>query len=146
MGYGDVRAEQKNDTVGALLHYPKTHQIDPSIPPIYSRVAALFESAGFPELARDAACRLSNEDSSLSSGPAACGLAVSISKSAPAEKKDYLVLWAQLSDTRPNPALSADRRHLDRQTRAPCSEGSQPLFCVRDAALRTGGADRRVSV
>jgi len=97
-----MSAEQKNDTAGALLHYLKALQIDPNIPQIYSRIAALFETAGFPELAREATRRLSDEHSS---GPAASGLAASISETAPAEKKDYLVLWAQLGGMRPDPSL-----------------------------------------
>ena len=100
-----MSAEQKNDTAGALLHYLKALQIDPNIPQIYVRIALLFESAGFPELAREATRKLSNEGSSRSSGPAASGLAASISKTAPAEKKDYLVLWTQLGEMRPDPGL-----------------------------------------
>ena len=52
-----ISADHKNDTAGALLHYLKAIQIDPNIPQLYSRVAALFEMAGFPDLARDAARR-----------------------------------------------------------------------------------------
>src|SRR5579862_1533428 len=94
-----ISADHKNDTDTALLHYLRAIQIDPNIPQLYSRVASLFEIAGFPDLARDAARRLSRLDSP--SGVTAD----SVSKTELAEKRDYLVLWAQLGQVRPDPNL-----------------------------------------
>jgi tetratricopeptide (TPR) repeat protein len=92
-------AEEKNDTTGALLHYLKAIQIDPNIPQLYSRAAALFESAGFPGLAREAAQRLSNES------PEPLESATPTLKRQDEEKRDYLVLWSQLRHARPDPHL-----------------------------------------
>jgi len=100
-----MSADRKNDTAAALLHYLKAIQIDPNIPQIYSRVAALFESAGFPDLAREATRRLSIEGSPPPSRPVKGEPAPSISKAERAEKRDYLVLWAQLGEARPDPGL-----------------------------------------
>jgi tetratricopeptide (TPR) repeat protein len=93
-----ISAEQKNDTAAALVHYLKALQIDPNIPQIYLHIAALFEGAGFPDLAREASGRLSN------AGERPAPVA-SDSKAAPAEKKDYLVLWAQMRQIKPEGGL-----------------------------------------
>jgi tetratricopeptide (TPR) repeat protein len=103
-----ISADQKNDTVGALLHYLKAIQIDPNIPQLYSRAAALFEMAGFPDLARDAARRVSRLDSPPARGPiqGTSGRVVdSISETKSPEKRDYLTLWARLDQVGPDPNL-----------------------------------------
>jgi tetratricopeptide (TPR) repeat protein len=103
-----ISADHKNDAAGALLHYLKALQIDPNIPQIYSRVSALFETAGFPDLARDAARKVSRVDSSPTRGSisgTSGGTAHSISETKSPEKRDYLELWAQIGHIRPDPNL-----------------------------------------
>jgi tetratricopeptide (TPR) repeat protein len=100
-----ISADRKNDTAAALLHYMKAIRIDPNIPQIYSRIAVLFEGAGFPDLAGEARRRLSIEDSQPPSRAVGGEPAASISKTETTDKRDYLVLWAQLGQTRPDPGL-----------------------------------------
>ena len=90
-----IAADQKNDSAGALLHYLKALQIDPNIAQIYTRVAALFETVGLPDFGKDAMQRLS--------APAAQYPVPA--KAEMGGKTDYLVLWAQLAEARPEPGL-----------------------------------------
>jgi tetratricopeptide (TPR) repeat protein len=90
-----LSAEQKNDTGSALVNYLKTLEIDPNIPQVYVHVAALFEKAGYPDLARDALARLAPQDSQPS--PSTSG--------SPQDKKDYLELWQKLGPIRSDPHL-----------------------------------------
>ncbi|MFN7995644.1 MAG: tetratricopeptide repeat protein [Bryobacteraceae bacterium] len=95
-----ISADRKNETAGALVHYLKALQIDPNIPQLYLRAAALFESAGFPALAQEAAGRFSSNEA-RSDSAAVTPTATNEHQ----EKRDYLVLWSQLRQVQPDQSL-----------------------------------------
>ncbi len=95
-----ISDDRKNETAGALVHYLKALQIDPNIPQLYARVAALFENAGFANLAREAAQRLRDRNT-----PSPAAMATPDPGAEQQEKRDYLVLWSQLRQVKPDSGL-----------------------------------------
>jgi tetratricopeptide (TPR) repeat protein len=87
-----ISSEQKNDGTAAIFEYVAALSLDPNIPQIYRRLAALFANDGCPQVAREALDRL--EAASHAMEQPRC----------PGEKP-YLDAWRKLGPVRPDASL-----------------------------------------